>query len=265
MLVGAAAAVLLLVGGLLVFSPDNTPSAVAAVHSAASTTLGADTARVTTEFSLQGTDGVETGEVTGRFDASYSDNDLSIMVDLDELQFDGIGDAPSVDDLPITEARLVDDILYANIEGEWLAVDTEGLLGEVVGEIADPRTVLETVQELTETTEIGPVEVDGVSTTHFQSVVDLGEETSLDQSGWMTFDGLQVDSDGEMTVDLYVDDDGVLRQLDLSGDVRETGDGGEFATFEVSTRFYDIGADFTIEAPEGVEPIDVLEGLFSDE
>ena len=48
--------VLLLVGGLLVFSPDSTPSAVATVHSAAAATAGADTGRISTTFALQGHD-----------------------------------------------------------------------------------------------------------------------------------------------------------------------------------------------------------------
>jgi hypothetical protein len=264
LLVGAAAAVLLLVGGLLVFAPDNTPSAVATVHSAASTTLEADTARITTDFTLAGSDGIDEGQVTGRFDAAYSDDDLSFSVDFSQFQFEGPEEGPTPDDIPISEARLVDDILYAEMDGQWLAVDTEGLFGNIVNQFVDPRTVLETVQELSATTEIGPADIDGVATTHYQSIVDLGDET-LSQSGWMAFEGVAVDAEGEVTIDLFVDENGVLRQLNLSGDVRDGENSAETGTFEVATHFYDIGADFTIEAPEGVEPIDALQGLFSDE
>lgn len=264
MLVGAAAAVLLLVGGLLIFSPDNTPSAVAAVHSAASATLDADTARITTEFTLEGTDGVESGEVSGQFDAAYADDDISFSLDAESLVFDGPEDAPSPDDIPVSEARLVDDILYVQLEDQWLAVDTDGILGNVVNQFADPRQVLETVQDLTETTEVGNAEVDGVSTIHYQSVIDLGDET-LAQSGWLAFEGMGVDSDGEVTVDLYVDDDRVMRQLDLSGTVSDSAGSDEAGTFHIATRFYDIGQDITVEAPEGVVPIDPLQGLLGDE
>ena len=259
MLLSAAAAVLLLVGGLLVFSPDNTPSAVATVHSAAASTADADSARVTTTWVLDGTDGTEDQNLIGQFDAAYSGDDMMFSVQIDEQN---ISEFP--DELPLTEGRLVDDTLYVDFDGQWFAIDTEGLIGETFADIADPRVVLDTVQGLTETEEVGSATIDGVETTHYQSVIDLGED-SLVKSGWLAFDGLDVDTDGEVTIDLYVDGDGVLRQFDLTGDVQDTSGSGESGTFDVSTRFYDIGADITVEAPPDVETVDPLQGLFGED
>jgi hypothetical protein len=258
MLLSAAAAVLLLVGGLLVFSPDNTPSAVAAVHSAAASTADADSARVTTTWVLDGTDGVDEQNIIGQFDAAYSGENMMFTVDIAEQN---ISEFP--EELPVTEGRLVDDVLYVDFDGQWFAIDTEGLIGETFADIVDPRVVLDTVQGLTETEEVGAVTIDGVETTHYQSVVDLGEE-SLVKSGWLAFDGLEVDTDGEVTIDLYVADDGVLRQFDLTGNIEDTTGTGESGTFDVSTRFYDIGADITVEAPADVETVDPLQGLFGE-
>lgn len=264
MLVGAAAAVLLLVGGLLVFSPDTTPSAVAAVQSAAQAAADADTGRITTTFTASGQDGEEFGALSGSFEAAYAGEDIAVSLSIDEV------DASfPVEGLPATEARLVDDVIYVNPEGEWFAVDTDGLLGQVVSDFIDPRTVLETVQaELTETEEIGTATIDGVETTHYRSIVDLADE-SLSASGWVGFDGVPIETDGEITVDLYVDGDGLLRQLDVSGDLSETsattGESVGSGTFAVSTLFHDLGGDITVEAPADVEVFDPMEDFFGED
>lgn len=262
MLLTAAAAVLLLVGGLLVFSPDNTPPAVAAVHSAAATTADADSARVSTTWVLEGTDGAEAQNLVGRFDAAYSGDDVMFNVQIDEQN---ISDIP--EELPVTEGRLVDDVFYVDFEGQWFAMDTDGLIGSTFTDFTDfidPRSVLDTIRSLTDSTEVGTATVDGVETTHYQSVVDLGDD-SLVKSGWMAFDGLEVDTEGEVTVDLYVDADGVLRQFDLNGNVEDTTGSGESGTFDISTRFHDIGSDITVEAPADVDVIDPLQGLFGED
>lgn len=166
---------------------------------------------------------------------------------------------PALDDI-----RLVDDVAYVQQGGQWLAVDTGGLLGDLVVRYVDPRTVLDTVQDLTETTEIGPVDVDGVATTQYQSVIDLGDET-LAQSGWLAFDGMNAEVDGEVTVDLFVDEAGVLHRFDLSGDLASADGQDGSATFEVSTTFTDLGDDVSIEAPEGAEVFDPLAEAFEDD
>ncbi len=259
MLVGAAAAVLLLVGGLLVFSPDSTPSAVATVHSAAAATAGADTGRISTTFALQGRQEGTVERFEGRVDASYAGSNVMLSLQVDE-QPDDLG----LDELPFSDARLVDDVLYVDGGDQWMAVDTEGFLGDLVGQFIDPRVVLETVQELTDATEVGSATIDGVATTHYQSIVDLGDET-LAQSGWMAFEGVPIDAEGEVTVDLYVGADGVLNRLDLSGDVQDSGDSGDSGTFEVSMTFFDIGSDITIEAPADAVVVSPLEGMLQQD
>lgn len=261
MLVGAAAAVLILFGGLLVFLPDNTPSAVATVRSAAAAAADADSGRIETTFTASGTDGQETGSVSGTFNASYSGSDIAFTVNLDAIE--GLEEADELAEIPVQEVRFVDGIAYVNVADEWLAIDTDGLLGRTVTDFVDPRSVLETVQEITETTEIGEATVDGVETTRYQSVIDLADE-SLTESGWLGFEGAGLDADGEITVDLYVDDDGLLRQFDLSGDLADEVNADENGTFTVTTRFYDVGTDITVEAPADVEVFDPLEGLFQD-
>lgn len=259
LLLSAAAAVLLLVGGVLVFAPDNTPSAVATVHNAAAATADVDSARITINVEIDGTDGVEEGQLSGQLDAAYTGSDIAFSLQIEDQGDDFFGE-----EVPFNEARLVDDVAYIDADGEWFAVDTDGLLGDMVSDFLDPRAALAKVQELTETTEVGSATVDGVATTHYQSVVDLGDEESLVSSGWLPLEAMDVDTDGELTIDLFVDGDGVLRQLDLSGDVQDTSGSGESGTFDIATRFYDFGADIQVEAPADVEVIDPLQGLLGD-
>ncbi|MGH1493854.1 MAG: hypothetical protein ACRBK7_31410 [Acidimicrobiales bacterium] len=250
MLASAAAAVLILFGGLLVFSPNNTPSAVAAVHSAAAA-ADADTGRITTTFSVDGAH--EDGEEhhAGGFEVEYSGSDVAFSIDPGESTSSSGLDAS---DLPLNEGRLVDDVLYFNDGDVWRSIDTDGLLGQMVADIVDPRMVLEKVQELTEATEVGETTIDGETVTHYQSVVDLGDE-SLSQSGWLGFETGDFEGEGEITVDIYVGENEILNRLDLTGAVEE---GTESGTFEVSMLVTDVGSDITIEAPADAIAFDPL-------
>ena len=259
-LLATAAAVAVVAGAVTVLAPDNTPAAVAEVHSAAATTAASDTGRIATTFRLDYADDVEQGSAGGTIEAVYADDDLALSIGFDELPDELQAEAdeflPVLDDI-----RLVDDVAYVQQGGQWIGVDTGGLLGDVVVRYVDPRVVLDTVQELTEATEDGSADLDGVATTRYRSVIDLGDET-LAQSGWLAYEGVDIDADGEVTVEFYVDDDGLLRRLDIEGDLDapegETGEG----TFEVSTTFSDLGAELTVEAPEGAELLDPLAEAF---
>lgn len=257
-LVAVAAAVLVLVGAVTVLAPDNTPAALAEVHSAAATTADADRGRIVTSFAVDYADAEMTDQAGGQVEVIYDGGDLGISVLLEDLPAELDGEAevdallPALDDI-----RLVDGVAYVQQGDRWIAVDTGGLLGDLVVRYVDPRNVLDTIQDLTETTEVGPVDVDGVATTQYRSVIDLGDE-SLAQSGWMAVDGMDVEVDGEVTVDLYIDEAGALHRFDLTGDLVPTDGTDGSATFEVVTTFSDLGADVVIEAPEGAELLDPL-------
>jgi len=262
-LVAVAAAVLLLVGAVVVLAPDNTPAAVAEVHDAAAVTADSDTGRIETSFVVSFDEGGRSDTVGGLVEVVYADGDLGLSVRIDDLPADVGSEAgqflPALDDI-----RLVDDVAYIQRDGQWLAVDTGGLLGDLVVRYVDPRAVLDTVQTLTEATEVGPADVGGVATTQYRSVVDLGDQT-LAQSGWLAFDGMDVEADGEVTVDLFVDGSGALHRFDLSGQVRPADGTDGQADFEVTTTFTDTGSDLSIEAPEGAVAFDPMLGGFDQD
>lgn len=264
-LVAVAAAVLVVVGAVAVLAPDNTPAALAQVHNAAATTADADSGRIVTDFAIDYADEELTDSAAGEIEVIYDGGDLGISVQVDdvpsELDDDTDVDAflPALDDV-----RLVDDVAYIQQDGQWLAVDTGGLLGDLVVRYVDPRTVLDTVQDLSETTEVGPADVDGIATTQYRSVIDLGDET-LAQSGWLAFDGMDAEVEGEVTVDLFVDESGALVRFDLSGDLAPSDGTDGSATFEMTTSFTDTGEEMSIEAPEGAEVFDPLADGFGQD
>lgn len=266
----AAAAVVILAAGALSLLPSNTEPALAAVQSAAQATAGVGSGRmeVTVDANTSADDFSDSVDaaVSGRFDGP----DIAFTVENFDVTSTDDEFAPGVEDeLPVTETRYVDGVLYADLAEEgWVGVEVPQFVGNTFADLTDPREVLSTVENLVDATEIGPETItdpDGstVATTHYQSIVDLGDE-SLASSGWVQ--GLELselDADGEVTVDFYVDDDGLLRRLVVGGDLDETGGTGE-ADFAITTSFYDLGGDVDIEAPEGAEILDPMEE-FGDE
>jgi hypothetical protein len=256
-LAAAAAAVMILVAGVATFLPDNTPSALAAVQSAAAATANSDSGEITVSFWVEGSDGSISEQVAGDVNAVFNEADVAVAVDLtDRPSRFGVGLPSSV------ESRLVDGKLYVNDGKQWFVFDAPAGLTAKVVEFVDPRAVLSEVQNLLETEEIGSATIDGVETTHYRSIVDLGT-TTLGESQWLPADMTHIDADGEVTVDLFVDDDGLLHQLVVSGDVREpVGSlaGDDEARFAVTTTFSNLGADLTVEAPADATSIDEVFG-----
>ena len=248
--IAAIAAAFVAIVGFLVVSPGGTEPALASVHSAARATAEADSGRATTTFVLEATDGTNSESVAGEMQTEFSGTDVAATVDLDELG-DEAGDL-----LPAgVEMRFVDGVVYGRDGDVWYAVETGGTFGQAAIERIDPRNVLETVQSLVATTEVGAAEIGGVATTHYQSVIDLADE-SLRDSGWLPVDPAEIEAAGAMTIDLFVDDEGLLRQLVVSGDVVATDGSGGSGTVLITSSFFDFGADITIEAPATAEFID---------
>lgn len=254
-----AAAAILLVMGAVVLWPANTEPALAAVQGAAATTAETETGRATTTFTASATDSTENAEALGTVEVTFAGRDVAFALDLSDVS--GIG-SQELDGFPLTEGRYVDDVVYANLDGEWISVQAPGLLTDAALRIADPRNILITVQELVQTERIGETTIDGMSVTHYQSVVDLGADT-LGEAGLLAGLETQMDADvdGEVTIDLYVDDQGRMYRVDVAGDLNEP-DGPGTADFQLTTIFSDLDTDITVEAPANAVEFDLGGEMF---
>ena len=254
-----AAAFLVVMVGFTVFSPSNTETALANVKTAAQEVAAADSGRATTTFEIDGVSNGVSDRAAGTAVLTYNSDNFAVTLDLDDLpqQFKN-NDAGMGDLLSEVETRFVDGVIYGRggpIE-DWIAVELPSIFIDQIRETADPRSVLETVQTLVETEEVGTTTIDGVDVTQYQSVVNL-DEKSLAESGWLAgIDSqIDVDTDGTLTVDLFVTDAGQLMRLDVFGTLAATeATDSMAATFSISTLFTDLNAIDPITAPEGVVP-----------
>ena len=264
-----AAAFLVVMVGFTVFSPSNTETALATVKTAAQEVAAANSGRATTTFEIDGVSNGVSDRAAGMTVLTYNGDNFAVTLDLDDLpqelknQGSGMGDL-----LSEVETRFIDGVIYGRggPVDDWIAVELPSVFVDQIRETADPRSVLETVQTLVETEEVGTTTIDGVDVTHYQSIVDL-DEKSLAESGWLAGvdSQIDVDTEGTLTVDLFVSDASQLIRLDVFGTLATTeATDSMAATFSVSTLFTDLNAVDPITAPEGVVPSPFLPGELSE-
>ena len=258
---GVAAAVLLIAATFAVLAPSSTRPALATVKAAAQEVAVAESGRAITTFSLEGAMGAEQGSAAGQIELLFNGDDLAVTLDVDEIpeQLQGEG----AEFFTGIETRIVDGVLY--VKGgpapDWIGLELPQLFLDQI-DLVDPRTILETVQTLVETEEIGTDTIGGTEVTLYESTVDL-TDPSLSTSGWLAGLETQLDleADGTIVVTMAVDDSDQLRRIVVEGDVvAPDGEEGS-ASFTVSTDFTDLNGVDRIVAPEGVVTNPMLEGF----
>ena len=255
LLAAVAALAVVLIAAVAVVAPGGAEPALAVVQSAAQETADASSGRVITEFDVVGQEDVEEEQVSGALTATFDDDDFAVTVDFDPSST--VMSAAEAAEIGRAETRLVDGQLYVTPDGEqWMSVEAPEILQSTLARLTDLRTVLAQVEELVEVELVGPAEIDGAAVTHYRSEVDLADET-LAESGWLPgTQGVQatpvdIDAEGTVTVDLYVDDAGLMRRIDVSGEATPTDESIDAsADFTITTNFVDIGSDIVIEAPD---------------
>ncbi len=135
---------------------------------------------------------------------------------------------------------------------------------------ASPEAMMELLREAADITEVGRVDVRGVTTTHLRARVSLramieAQGVDLEQFGAM----LDVDSvlGVVLPFEVYVDDDDRVRRVELTMDlasiedvVGETAPQGTEFSYTTSIDMFDFGADITITPP----PADQIVGDITD-
>ncbi|MDH4075500.1 MAG: hypothetical protein OEW29_06135 [Acidimicrobiia bacterium] len=244
LLAASAAALAVIAAGAVALWPGGTSPALAAVADTASVSSG----RVTTTLSVKSS-GSEAESGSATLEAVFDGSNVAVTVsDVSSSSDPGAAERASQ-----LEGRIVDDAVYFNADGTWRSAPGGSLASTTAKKFLDPRAVLDTVKDLTDITDLGPAIIDGVETTHYRGVVDLGGESV---AGWLaTMDPSAegVKAEGEATVDLYVDVDGLLRHLDVTGNAQDPAS-TDAATFTLTTVFSDLGADLDVEAPANAVP-----------
>ncbi|MDH4278653.1 MAG: hypothetical protein OEZ14_03900 [Acidimicrobiia bacterium] len=255
LLAAVAAVAVLLVGAIAVFAPAGTQPALAVVQSAAQDTADARSGRVITVFDVVGREDADHEALSGSMTAAFADDDFAVTLDLDPSST--VMSETEAAELANAETRLVDGRLYATTDGErWMAIEAPEILQSTLARLTDLRTILAQVEELVEVETVGSSQIDGLAVTHYRSEVDLADQT-LAESGWLPgAQGTQgtpvdIDAQGLVTVDLYVDAEGLMRRIEVSGQAEPVDDTIDAsADFTVTTNFVDLDTDIVIEAPD---------------
>lgn len=273
-LAAVAVAIAVVAAGVSFMLPSNTEPVLALVQAAAEETQKAISGEVFTSVSVVGSDADESGQLEGSLTVLFNDGDIAVIPG--SIIVDGLeGNDEDLSQLEDAEIRFVDNVAYIKVDGEWTGIDAPTFISEMlVAEYVNPTVVLDEVNSLTDVTEIGSETIDGISTTHYQSEINLAEGETFNANGWLgqVANELAVEADGIVVIDLYVGDDGLLRLMNITADLESSDptQQGE-AQILVSTKFSNLNGDIQIEAPEGVEIMDLgefgagLEAEFSEE
>lgn len=153
----------------------------------------------------------------------------------------------------------------------WLKVDlekTEGLEGIAQLEQfrSDPSDTLAYLEGVTdEITEVGPEDVRGEPTTHYTAVVDL--ERAIEQAPQKARatirQQLELLGSPTLPVDVWIDDDGLLRRQSFTIDLTKAAasaegplEGADGASVKTTMELYDFGAPVEVAPPPAGEVTD---------
>jgi hypothetical protein len=130
------------------------------------------------------------------------------------------------------------------------------------GATNDPSAMLDTLRGVSDDVEeVGSEDVRGVETTHYSATIDI--EQALEELPPDERDRLEGQLDalggGDLPVDVWIDDDGLVRRMEMTLDELVAADGMEGAA-TISMEFYDYGEPVDIEIPDPAEtrPADEL-------
>lgn len=261
----AAVAAVALLFGLVAVVPGTTEPALATVQAAADVTADASTGRVISTFQLDSVDGNESGILAGTATTEFNGENVAATIDVDDGQTTAMS-AQEIAQLELVSTRLVDGIWYFSLDGkEWFKAEAPAMVSRQIGQMTDLRSLLDQVGTLVEVEEVGTIAIDGLSATHYRSEVDLAEQRQQ-ESAWMPAgQAMDIEPVGLVTIDLYVTDDGLMRRIEVAGDISDgessdlDSDSLNAATFSVVTDFVDLGSDISIEAPDDAVDIEGLQ------
>ncbi len=252
LLAAVAAVAVLVVGALVVLAPTGTQPALAVVQAAAQETADAQSGRVITEFDVVGREDAAQESLRGSMTAAFVDDDFAVSIDLDPSST--ALSASETAEIGQAETRLVDGQLFATTDGEqWISVEAPEILQSSLARLTDLRSILAQVEDLVDVEVVRSTDLDGLAVTHYRGTVDLADQT-LAESGWLPGaqgTGVDIDAQGLVTVDLYVDDSGLMRRIEVSGEAEPIDDEIDAsADFRLTTNFVDLGGDISIDAPD---------------
>lgn len=163
------------------------------------------------------------------------------------------------------ETIFVDGVIYQRIPGfaeqlgtdaEWFSIDAEAQIPGIAelieqAESADPTQSFDLLQQVADVEEVGTEEINGVSTTHYRAQARLGdllEQGGIDPNTL----GASADVDQQVPIDVWLDDEGRVRQLTQDVEV-------EGIATTTTIEILEYGVDAEISPPPADNTADLAE------
>jgi hypothetical protein len=185
------------------------------------------------------------------------------------------------------EMRILDGVIYMDFSSlmqsmpgatglppnvRWLKLDPAALVDELgmspedLGLGAQPTDFTQYLDQLRDVSrgveEVGTEEIDGVSTTHYRAEIDLDKAYDAVPEQLRELAGDQRDAlrGVRVPVDVWLDDDGLLRRMEYRFDAPSLGvpDAGD-ASMTMTMNLSDFGVDVDVQAPPESETLDMLD------
>jgi hypothetical protein len=193
-------------------------------------------------------------------DADLVSGDLHLAVELGPSGRTE-GDARTVQDGPdvYLQGFPYDMAPFGLDEDEWVLVELPEEVLEVAGAssesgyVASPAEQLASLREgLSDVEEVGEEDVRDVPTTHLRATYALPEAAreALEQLG----PGVEVPT--EVPVEVWVDDEGLIRRYESTNEITASSAGSEVTIRTVAvTEYFDFGTEVAIDVPEEATPL----------
>ena len=260
-------AVLLTVALLAACGPQAS-SAQELVASSAAATQDAGSANMAMEMRMAGGPQEMTITATGAFDFDSGRGAMTM----------NLGDMGAQMGLGEVEMRTDGTIMYMKMPAQmnpptpWVKMDLETAAGaQGLGGVSqfnnnDPRQTLEMLRGVADVEEVGAEDVRGTATTHYTATVDLNK--ALEEASGESKKALQQQLDmlgtSEMPMDVWIDDEGLLRRQEVTMDLSNVDTGGAPAQQAPTSMFmrmelFDFGTQVDVEPPPAGQVTDMAD------
>lgn len=252
-------AALALVAGACGGGGDDSPGQI--VRAAATRTTEGESSRIELTMRLRG--GAQEGDVsaTGLFDY---DRRLGAIT----MEMSGLGTIEAILDDTVYFMKFPPE-LAGQIPGgkPWVRIDLAAV-GEQAGvdvsrllqaSQTDPRQTLRYLRGASDdVTEVGEEVVRGTDTMHYRATLDLRKAAAeydgeVREAMESAIDALGTDT---MPVDVWIDDEGRARKVELTQDMTEVS-GGQVGTAVTTIELFDFGVDVDVEPPPADQVADL--------
>jgi LppX_LprAFG lipoprotein len=168
------------------------------------------------------------------------------------------GDPVMYMDFPFLSSKLPGGKTWIKIDlekaGKGLGIDFSQLLGQ---SNQNPAQTLDLLRASGQIETVGPATIDGVATTDYKGTVDLAKAAQLHGLSQDLVQRLiAAGAPAEIPVEVWIGDDGLVRQMQLTEDLTA---GGQSISTAITIDMSDFGTQVSVSAPPSDDVFDLTE------